>query len=485
MPHQESPRELRLPRALIARVRRFIVDHELIERGDCVLAGVSGGPDSTCLLLILAALRGTLHFDLHAAYFDHRLRGERVTERERRFLRALAAQLSVPFHAGAGDVRARAKKEKRSLEDAARELRYRFLATTARRVGARVVAVGHSKDDQGETVLMHIIRGSGLRGLAGMSALAAWPVRIARRGEVPALVRPLLCLSREETEAACEAMSIVPLRDPTNRSPKHLRNRVRHELLPVLRRYNPRIEDALVRLADAAAADADAVDAVVADGVTCTSDELRIGRRWLGSRSPGARRHAIADAFKTLFGEAKGISERHVLAVAKAASGPAGRRLDLPQGVIVDVSRDAIVFSNRTIRRPGILPARRVHLPVPGSVRFGRWRFQAEVLPKRRAMRPSNDPFAATLDASACGGRLSVRRRGPGDRFHPLGMAGVKKLQDFFVDAGVPRGEREGVPLVCSEQGIAWVVGHRPAEWAKMTSNTERVLILRATRESP
>ncbi len=238
-------------RSLRARVRRFIRDHSLLPEGGRVLVGVSGGPDSTCLLLTLAALRRSLRFELHAAHFDHRLRGQRAATREARFVRSLTDALGVPLHCGAGDVRAHARAGRLSLEEAARELRYRFLAEAAHEAGCQAVAVGHTRDDQAETVLLHLLRGSGLRGLAAMAASAAWP--LSGGHDAPRLVRPLLGLSRTDTEACSREAGIKPVQDPSNRSTAHLRNRIRRELLPLLRRYNPRIEDALLRMADAAA----------------------------------------------------------------------------------------------------------------------------------------------------------------------------------------------------------------------------------------
>ena len=172
---------------------------------------------------------------------------------------------------------------------------------------------------------------------------------------------------------------------------------------------------------------------------------------------------------------------RSVRAVLRANGGPTGARLDLPRGLRAEVGRDAIVLSTEPPRAPPPLPTDEVCLQVPGEARFGPWRFRAELLSRvPRNIIGASDTYTAVLDADACGERLSLRRRRPGDRFQPLGLAQPKKLQDFFVDAHVPRAERDAVPLVCGKQGIAWVVGLRPAEWAKVGSKTCRVVRLRA-----
>ena len=462
-----------------ARVRRFIVDHRLIRAGDRVLVAISGGPDSTCLLLILASLRRSLDFELHAAHFDHGLRGPRAAARELRFARTLAEKLGVPLHTGAGDVRAHARGA--SIEEAARELRYRFLARAARAARCRVVAAGHTKDDQAETVLLRLLRGSGLRGLAAMGTDARWPV--AARGVTPRLARPLLALSRAETEACCRDAGLRPLRDPSNRSPAFLRNRVRAELLPLLRRYNPRIDDALVRLASSASGDVELLEALAAAApMRANRGEVRLRRRALRDLPPALQRHAVRGAVARLLGSARGLSERHVLAVLRANDGPASARLDLP-GLQARVTRDTVVLTTGRTTTPPPLPARSVPLALPGTTRIGAWRIEATMLRRRPIdLRRTEGGAIAYLDAGAIGGRLSLRRRRPGDRFQPLGLARPKKLQDFLVDARVPRAERDTLPLLVGQRGIAWVPGQRPADWAKVTAATGRVLRLRAAR---
>lgn len=478
-----TPRTPPASRSLRARVRRFIVDHQLVRPGDRLLAAVSGGPDSTCLLITLAALQRSLAFTLHAAYFDHGVRGPRAAAREERFVRELTAALGVPLHTGAGDVRARARGC--SLEEAARELRYRFLARTARAAGCAAVATGHTNDDQAETVLLRVLRGSGLRGLAAMGASSRWPV--PSRRETPRLIRPLLALSRADTERCCQDARLSPLLDPSNRSRDFLRNRVRHELLPLLRRYNPRIDDALVRLADAASTDVELIEALAGTAIAgrSTRGAVRLRRRELLAAPFALQRHAVRLAATQLLGDTRGLSERHILAILRAATASTGATLDLPRGLRARVTRDAIALATDKRKTSTPLPARAVSLRTPGSARFGPWRIDAQLLtktPRTGELKRSQNGRVALLDAEACGARLSLRRRRPGDRFHPLGLPQPKKLQDFLVDAHVPREDRDAVPLLIAGRGVAWVVGQRPAEWAKVTGRTRRVLRLRASR---
>ena len=470
------------PRPLVARVRRVIVERQLVRQGDHVLAAVSGGADSTCLLLILAALRRSLRLDLQAAYFDHMLRGRRAIEREQRLLRTLCDQLCVPLHVGSGDVRAHMAKERLSLEEAARDLRYDYLAQTARANGCAAVATGHTEDDQAETVLLHIIRGAGLGGLAAMAPSSRLPVKT--EGESPLLIRPLLSLRRADTERCCREAGIEPAEDATNRSRARMRNRVRHELLPLLRQYNPRIEQALVRLAIAAAADAATIDQLAAEALADAKKiggTLRISRRRLGELPVGLQPSVVRAALERLLGSARAFSEQNVMSIVRAASGRTGTALDLPRGLGVEVQRDALVLRVGQGALTG--PLRRVRLAVPGTARFGLWAVQAELLeaPTTR-LRPAKGVLAALFDADALGSALWLRGRRPGDRYQPLGMGRTRKLQDVLVDAHVPRGERDALPLVCAGRRIAWVVGEAPAEWAKITPKTKHAVRIRAER---
>jgi tRNA(Ile)-lysidine synthase len=466
-------------RALAGRVRRFIGEEGLIQAEDRVLVAVSGGADSTCLLLVLASLRKSLGFELTAAHFDHGLRGKRAASSERRTVELLCRSLDVPLRVGAGKVSKFAKVAKRSTEDAARVLRYEFLAGVASELGCKAIATGHTKDDQAETVLLHLIRGSGLRGLAGMASAAPVPAQGARASDVR-LIRPLLVLSRNETERCCREAGVTPVIDPSNRSLAFTRNRVRRELLPALRSFNPRIESALFDLANSAAADDAALDALARSLVEERKGGVAIAKPTLRAAPEALQSRAVRVAFAKVAGDSRELGRRHVEAVLRGARSPSGA-LDLPRDVVVEVQRSTVIFRQNE-GAPRALPARGVSLTVPGAARFGGWCFEATVAPAPRDWRAGRDPLQAYLDLSVCNGRLTVRRRRNGDRFQPLGLSGEKKLQDFFVDAHVPRSERDATPLVCAGGRIAWVVGQRPADWAKVPSGARRTVRVRAER---
>jgi tRNA(Ile)-lysidine synthase len=481
--------------ALERRVLRYVRDRAVLRPGERVLAAVSGGPDSTALLLILSRLASGLDLALTAAHFDHGLRGQLAARRERSYVDALCRRVRVPLRVGAGDARAQARAWGLSREEAARELRYAFLAEAAVAAGCTVVTTGHTADDQAETVLLHIIRGSGLAGLAGMAARGPWPLTGREGLDVG---RPLLCLRRQEAAHYCQAEGLKPVLDPSNVSPAFLRNRIRLELLPLLRQYNRRIDSALLRLAEAARADLAVLEGMAA-GVLSTGGgkSVVLSRERLAGLPEGLQRHALRLAVRQLLGDLRDLHRDHVDALLAGLVRGVGYHLDLPRGLRFDVGYEeaflALEQGEATTFRPAPASVSRTApseapLTVPGVTSWGPWLVEAELtavgLPAGQAgtETPPADPWQAWLDADVTGEDLRVRSWRPGDRFRPLGMAREKKLQDFFVDARVPRAQRDAVPLVLGKPGIVWVVGHRIDGRARVTEATHRLLRIRFRR---
>ncbi|MGE0059709.1 MAG: tRNA lysidine(34) synthetase TilS [Dehalococcoidia bacterium] len=406
------------------RVRAFMLRRELWPDEARLVVAVSGGPDSTALLLLLSRLAKNRTMHMHVATFDHTLRPPKVIEQEIAFVHSICDRLGLAFTHGKGDVAVRAREDGTSIEDAARRERYEFLARVAHEDGATHVATGHTASDQAETVLLHIIRGSGLDGLGAMAPSTPWPLPGAYG---LTLIRPILPLTREETREYCTASDVEPAEDETNDSPDYLRNRVRHELLPLLQTFNPRIEDALLRLAAAA--------------------------RESASPQP------VRDALSAVAGDTQGFSARHIEAIeGLLRQGRTGDRLSLPRSLVARRTREGVLLEAAT--EPVSLPPDELLLAAGSEARWG----TLDLLVSDTT--PPDDATAVEVDADAVA-RLRVRRWQAGDRLQPSGMDGTKKLQDLFVDLHVPREERERIPIFESERGIVWVGGLRLAEWAK------------------
>ena len=399
-------------------------EHDLLPPGPVVVA-VSGGADSTALLLLLADLAPMLGLDLHVAHFDHRLR-PRAAAQDAQFIADLAQRHGATIRIGRANAAPKG-------EDEARELRYAFLRRAAREVGATRIATGHTRDDQAETVLLHATRGSGLAGLAGM------------RPQRDDIVRPLLAIGRAETEAVCAQANVAPREDRSNADPKYARNRIRHKVLPELKRINSQAGAALARLADAAAIAADSAQRAAEQALEAalTPDGIALDRL-----EPPVRDEAIALAWTR--GTGRSLTARHRAALAALTNARDGSgSLDLPGG--------------RAVREYGWLRVERRETgatePAPEQpltdgrpVSWDGWTIGLA----------TTEPDDALLKAPApTAGELVVRSRRPGDRL--AGRLRIK-VQDLFTDAKVPVRARGSHPLVATgPDEVWWVIGLKHA----------------------
>jgi tRNA(Ile)-lysidine synthetase-like protein len=451
-----------------------------------LLVAVSGGQDSLALLHALARLgrgpghRRPLPLALTVAYFDHGLRPPAETAAERDFVAAQAAALGVPFVAAAGDTRAAARREGRSLEDAARRLRYAFLRDAARDADATAVATGHTATDQAETVLLRLLRGTGVAGLGAMDWRAPWPLG----GAGPALVRPLLGLRREQTGAYCAALGLGPRHDPENDSARYRRNRLRRELLPALMQFNPRVVEALTGLAASARESerfiAEALDARWREVARVDPDGVTLARDRLAALPPALRTAALRRAVALLNDDRLPPARAHLDALASLVTGAAGRGLSLPGGVRAEATAHGVY-----LRRPAVAPWRlegEWPLPIGRETRLPGWRAQAEHV-AAAAVDP-HDLLTAWLRPEVAAGGMLLTGRRPGDRIQPLGMAGTKKVQDLLVDARVPRSARDHIPILRCDGRVAWVVGVRLSGWAAAAPGAPAVRVRLRPRPS-
>ena len=465
------------------RVVRFIREHHLVSGQHQLLVAVSGGQDSVCLLYILVKLQEELNIKLHVAHLNHQLRGAE-SEADAQYVSQLAHRLDIPATIGQRDVKAYQAQRHISLEEAAREVRYAFLTEVARSIETNCVAVGHTTDDHIETILMHLIRGTGTKGLRGLQ-----PSSLRQSSVVNlTIIRPLLQVSRQETADYCHNHQLVPRIDTSNLSLAPLRNRIRHQLLPLLRSYNPRVAEALLRTARIAGDDFAFLDKegirlwgriAQRQGETIILDKERF--RELPS---ALQRHLLRMAIEGLLGNLKDIETRHIEEIMAALTKPAGKRLSLPRGLVFAIEYNRYLLGPD----PGALSPFPVirnefFLKIPGETLFPGWRVEATII-EREQMTNKDKDFTAYIDLNKVGCRVVVRCRQPGDRFQPLGMSQPKKLGEFMVDTKIPRAWRQRVPIVCSPQQILWVVGCRIDERVKVTENTKQILCLEFGRTS-
>ncbi len=476
---------------VFSRVRATIEAYHLLLPGDRVVVAVSGGPDSLCLLHVLKRLREDMDLRLHVAHLNHGLRPE--AEAEAAFVARVAEAWGLPFTVGAVDVPALARRQRLSVEEAARVARYRFLAEVAGAQGAGAVATGHNADDQVETVLMHCLRGSGLAGLRGMRRLAPWPEAAEAGCPAPALVRPLLDVPRTAIEAYCREHNLEPRLDRSNIELTYFRNRIRRELVPTLETYNPRIRELLRHTADGLADDYDYLQSAVEGlwprllaaeapgGIALSAGQFR-------ELAPSLQRAVIRRAICGLRRSLRDVSWVHIERARRAALlGRVGIVITLPAGLVFEVSYDRLVLRRSDVPYPEphalTLEGPERPLQVPGATALapGGWVIEARLSGKCPSAPPGADRrLQLCLDAERTGDHLRLRTRGPGDRFQPRGLGGhSKSVKDYMIDAKIPRQQRDRIPLLVSEKGILWIVGWRGSELAAPGPATERFLCLR------
>ncbi|HAL49380.1 MAG TPA: tRNA lysidine(34) synthetase TilS [Dehalococcoidia bacterium] len=468
---------------------RNALDQSGLSRGSRLVVAVSGGPDSLALLHALCRIGPELGLSLHGAHLNHALRGQ-ASDADAEFVSETFDRLGIPLAVDKADVAAAQRLHRLSLEEAARQVRLGFLARVMAEQDADAVAVGHTHDDQAETVLLHLIRGSGLTGIRGMQTKSTLNID----ENMVTLVRPLLDVTREETEEFCRAIGVAPRLDESNLSSQMTRNRVRLELLPLMTSINPGVKDALVRLSRNVALDLAlierTVDQAAAIVVSQGDQAVKIDRQGFALLDPSVQHHLLRRAVLMAKPEVTDLTESHVQAMIRLISGPAGRSLDLPARLRFSVSYAEAIIGDRDRSRS---PLPELHgetrLSVPGETSVGEWRVTVTTTTPSSSEpgvfsglgQESRGCLTAHFDADALAGPLIVRPRRVGDKFQPLGMEGSKKLQDFMIDSRMQRESRDRAPLVVAERGIAWVAGKRIAEWARIREDTRRVLRIEFT----
>jgi tRNA(Ile)-lysidine synthase len=506
---------------LQSRVADFIERHSLISPEEIVVVGVSGGADSVCLLHLLATWRKGVGVTLHVAHLNHQLRGVE-SEADAEYVSNLAGSLGIPITIDRQDVAAYRVDRNCSIEEAARELRYAFLARVAGEVGANRVAVGHTRDDQVETILMHILRGAGITGLCGLAPCS--PMVFDEQRSDLLVIRPMLDVTREETASYCQTYQLAPRIDSSNLSLSFFRNRLRLQLLPLLRQYNPGIDQALLRLSDIAREDNAFIEQraleLWGDVARQENSAIYLNRKQIASLPVALQRHLLRMAVTLLAGDVRDIEASHIDAARSLLCKPASKRISLPHGYICQAGYDEIVITG-TAQQSQLPPCPFPPLPgqftleVPGKTVLPGWKVIANVAGERvdegycehpkgvwqsleiasSPSAPRNDrvqfhpaqlnlceTISADFDFHKAGKELFVRQSRPGDSFRPLGMNMPKKLSEFMVDAKIPRSWRSHIPLVCSPQQIVWVVGCRIDDRVGITETSKEILRLEFIR---
>jgi tRNA(Ile)-lysidine synthase len=455
---------------ILERVRATIHERQLLPpEGGTVIVGYSGGADSTALLHLMTRLQGEFNLRVHAAHLHHGMRLE--ADDDVRVCEAVCAGLGVPLHVERVDVPALAQAQRVSLEEAGRNARYAFFDRLARELNAVAVALAHTRDDQIETILINLLRGTGPRGLCGMPY---------KRDHI---IRPLLDATRAQTHQYCAAHGLPTIFDSTNLDPHQLRRRVRMELIPLLRDLSPAFDRHLLRLADILENEEAWWDYEVRSLLECGSvasadaetllQHSKVGREFFTHLHPAMQRRVLREWLRARLGALRLPPYEILEGIRRAAL--EGKRTSWQLSDTLHLTTDETALTLHT-KPPDPEPYEYpVQLETPILIpQAGAW-LEARLL---NAPLPSLEatPDDAFLDADAVQGQLVVRNGRRGDRFQPLGMPAPKKLSDIFIDRKIPRAERWRLPLLCDAAGILWVPGYTIAARARITPDTRRVL---------
>jgi tRNA(Ile)-lysidine synthase len=447
----------------IDKVFSAIQKHEMLRGEEKILVGLSGGPDSVCLLHILHRLKDRLALDLAALYIDHGLRPDETTG-EVEFCRRLCEELSVDFLSRLIDVNTYAKEQRFNLQEAARELRYMTFESVAYEIGAKKIAQGHTIDDQLETFFMRMFRGAGPKGLSGIH-----PVR-------GMIIRPLLDVDREDIENYLKQENKSFIMDSSNLKKDYLRNKLRLELIPEMKKMAPHITKSIARTMDILREEEKYFEIIIAKTLMKlisrkTDKRIELFLSPLEAMDRVILRRVLRRALDETRG-LRGIEFVHIENIIELVKhGRQGDRICLPGGLRAVKDYATLILISEIPEKLGSFT-----LNVPGEVVLKEIGAVIKASIEHEEERYGHVRTIAVFDAGKTGTELTIRSREKGDFFYPMGFGKKKKLQDYFVDEKVPRDERDAVPIVVTGNDIVWIAGYRGDERFKVSESTERFL---------
>lgn len=441
--------------------------YEMFKPGDKVVVAVSGGPDSVAMLHALHTRSAELGITLHVAHMHHGIRPEE-SNYEQDFVVNLAQSYGLNYTVKRVDVPTLRQEMKMGTEEAARVLRYKFLLDTYTELNANKIAVGHNADDRAESVLLNVIRGSGIDGIGSIR-----PIR-------DNIVRPLIDTTRREIEQYIEEHRLSYCIDETNIDIAYSRNRVRHELIPLLERhYNPNIKEALLRLASIASAQSDLMDMLVSTVAESVIYRQGLDVGLLNNQPLALKREIIREEIKRRKGNLMDISFEQVERIVDALQSDENFTITLPSGLIYAIRRGNEFRVTEKEQTPETIPFD-IPITIPGETELPHLGLTIKSEEVSDSITGKVEVNEAYINDDSVSGRLRVRNLLPGDRIVPFGMHGSKKLQDVFVDKKIPRADRAKMAVVVDDEKVLWVVGVVTSELARVNEDARKVIHLTA-----
>jgi len=470
---------LYLERIIMQIMKKFLETikvHELIEENEGIVVGVSGGPDSICLLHLLWRLRKKLSIKIFAVHLDHQFRGIEA-EQDAKYVEKICNTLGVESFIFSYDVGKYSKEHGITFEEAGRELRYKLFDDVAKETGSSKIAVAQNRNDQAETVLMRLIRGSGLEGLTAID--------YKRDGKI---IRPLLDITREEIEEYCDENNLKPRIDKTNLQTIYTRNKIRLELIPYIEKnFNSRIIDALWRSANLLRDDSDylakAAEERLKDITVKSHNKIySIDLKKFNKLHISMKKRVLRRVVEDVKGDLKDIGLKHIESIVDLASNKTvGARIDLPGDIIVKLGYNSIDVKVNEFIKDEIKFCDfeyKLNIGEAVSIEALKASIEAKIVPWSEKYIYEKNRHTIFIDYNKVKGSLFIRNRRNGDRFRPFGMKGTKKLKDYFIDEKIPKEIRDKIPILCDEKGIIWIIGYRMSENYKPDIKTDKVIKL-------
>ncbi|MBC8587941.1 tRNA lysidine(34) synthetase TilS [Paratissierella segnis] len=453
---------------MISIVLENIHRYNLITKGDNVVIGLSGGPDSMALLYCLYEIQKELDFNIVAAHVNHGVRGEDALI-DQLFTEDVCNRLKIPYHTINVDMNKYGKEKGITAEEAGRELRYGFFRNLLKDLGGGKIAVAHNKNDQAETLLMRIMRGTGIDGLKGMEF---------KSGDI---IRPILNISRDEIEKFIKTNDIETVLDKTNLFPIYSRNKVRLELIPYIEKnFNSNIIEALWRLSQTSSLDVEFLDDYCEKKFKLMVKEIQddciiIDGDLFGSEQKGIKQRLLRMFVLKLTGSLQGFTEQHIVLMLDLFTElVTGKQINLPLGLTARVSYDELIIEReRSFKYEGF----------EYKLGMGENYFKDLNLKFKLSLIDNYDGFKMGkdrkyFDFNKIRGNLYIRNRKFGDVFVPLGMVGSKKIKDYFIDKKIPRDKRDRIPLLVDGEDIIWIIGYGISDRYKIDKDTTKILMI-------
>ena len=477
---------MRLPEQtniFLKKVEQTCMDLQLIQPKQSVLCAVSGGPDSVCLFQVCQYLLNKFNIKLAIAHVHHGLRANNA-DRDADFVQNMAEKANLPFHLERVNVYAYQDRHKCCLEEAAREIRYRTLTNMCLNFGYQSIAFGHHADDNAEQILMNIIRGTGPKGLTGII-----PKRNISETLPIQIIRPLIHVYRDEIETFLNHIQQIWMHDETNENIDFLRNRIRHQLIPILQSYNPNIKQSLNRLADIQRVDTHWHDIVTEKSffeslIHLDNNQIVLNSKTIRQNHMSIVRGILRKAIYRFKGNLRRISHAHIQNLSNwLITSDRPRDMFLPNNVLVKISNTEIKITGKL----GKISSKKYHYQIdkPGKINISECNMilQLDLLAQNFVIRENLD-FSDNhvfFDADVVLFPLIVRNIDAGDRFQPFGMNGHQKIKKFFINQKVPRAKRTQAAVLLSQNKIVWVIGYRISQAASIGRSTKRVLECRCS----